>query len=429
MARDSLAGAEIPKENTRAARAKTSKGRAVVPPALAGLNIQPRVRDYLAAAVTGGRLSHAYLFVGAPGSGKTEAALALAQCIVCPTGGCGTCDECIRVARRSHPDVRVIAPESTTGYLIDQVREIIDDAPLAPVRGRAKVYILTDAGLLRGRSANALLKTIEEPPADVSFILCARTSEAVLPTIVSRCQEVPFRVVSPRAAAKAVEMRLGANETEARVALAVAGTPDRAVGFLTSPERRRVRRLMVRTLSELEADDSWDVISSADALVAAVWEALGWKDFKRSAKNRSAARVESIDDSKLNPFERELKSRTAGRLDYLSAGSIKQIEKAVKRELTARERSGMMEALAAAEALLRDVLMRSEGIDRPLTNADNEDVVDRMVAQTTTSGAVRALEAVSMAGDDIAHNVTPQLAIEVMLLRIKEALTCPPSYR
>ena len=98
-----------------------------VPAALAGLSDQPRVRDFLARAVVEGRLSHAYLFVGAPGSGKHEAAEALAKCIVCPNGGDSSCDECRRVAHKTHPDVHWYAPASTVGYLADQVREVIAD--------------------------------------------------------------------------------------------------------------------------------------------------------------------------------------------------------------------------------------------------------------------------------------------------------------
>ena len=77
------------------------------------------------------------LIAAGTSSGKTEAALALAQCIVCPNGGCGSCDECIRVRHRTHPDVRVVDPESASGYLVEQVRELIDDVPLAPVRGQS----------------------------------------------------------------------------------------------------------------------------------------------------------------------------------------------------------------------------------------------------------------------------------------------------
>ena len=202
---------------------------------LAQLDTQPRVRDFLARAVETQRTSHAYLFLGAPGSGKLDAAWALAQALICEQGGCGACEACVRVARRTHPDVRYLAPESATGYLIAQVRDLIEEvslAPvrangkvyiidradqlraieevsLAPVRANGKVYIIDRADQLRASSANALLKTLEEPPANVTFILLGTSADTILPTIVSRCQCVPFRLISPEAAAQAVTRATG----------------------------------------------------------------------------------------------------------------------------------------------------------------------------------------------------------------------------
>ncbi len=389
-----------------------------IPKALQVLDSQPAVRDFLAAALAEDRVSHAYLFVGAPGSGKTEAALALAECLVCPNGGDDSCDECRRVRHRTHPDVHIIEPQSAVGYLVEQVRELIDDVPMAPVRGKRKVYILTNVGLLRMEAANALLKTIEEPPEGVNFILVGRTVEQILPTIVSRCQRVPFRIVAPEAAQQTIARTVGASATEARIALAVAGTPERAREFLRSSGRRQVRRLMVRTLSELAHDDEWDVLCAAKALVDAVWEAQG----RTVAKGRGRSKNDKL-------VEDALKERIKGQEDYLSRGAVTQIEKQVKRELTARERSGMMEALAAAQSLLRDVLTRCEGVPSPIVNQDAADAVDRIAAHTCTGGVIRALAAISNAEDDLAHNVTPQLAFEAMLLCVKEALACPPSYR
>lgn len=377
---------------------------APLPAALDALADQPRVRDLLATAVAEGRLSHAYLFVGAPGSGKHEAAEALAECVVCPHGGDTTCDECRRVRHRTHPDVRWLRPGSATGYLVAQVREVIEDASLAPVRARAKVYVLERAELLRGTAANALLKTLEEPPEGVMFILCARTTASMLPTIVSRCQQVPFRTVSPDEGVDAVMRSCVATREEARVALAVAGTPARAAEFLRSTARRQVRRLVVGTLDALARDDSWDVLLAARELVAAV--AVPLADVKEA---QEAALRESQ--------------------DFLTAAALKQVEDANKRELTARERSGMMEALTAAESVLRDVLLRCEGVGQPIVNEDAAATVDRIAAGCDTAGALRALGAVARAADDLAHNVSPQLTLEVMLLSVKEALACPPSSR
>ena len=375
-----------------------------VPAALDVLADQPRVRDFLARALLEGRLSHAYLFLGAPGSGKHEAALALAQCVVCPVGGDATCDECRRVAHRTHPDVHWLEPGSATGYLVAQVRELIEDVSLAPVRAASKVYVLERCELLRGAAANALLKTLEEPPANTVFILCGRSTAAMLPTIVSRCQEVPFRVVSPTAGADEVVRACGASPAEAKVALAVAGTPARAVEFLRSPSRREVRRLVVQTLDALPRADSWDVLLAAREIAAAVQVPLG--DVKEA---QEAALKESA--------------------DFLTSAALKQVEDANKRELTAKGRSGMMEVLAAADALLRDVLIRCEDVLAPIVNEDSAAVVDRLAAALDTGRVLAALEATSRAADDLAHNVSAQLTLEAMLLCIKEALACPPSYR
>ena len=115
--------------------------------------------------------------------------------------------------------------------------------------------------------------------------------------------------------------------------------------------------------------------------------------------------------------------------DFLTSAALKQVADANKRELTARERSGMMEALAAVASLLRDVLVRCEGVPEPIVNEDAAAIVDRLAAHGDTCSALRALDAVSRAEDDLAHNVSPQLAIEVMLLTIKEALEWHPSFR
>ena len=161
---------------------------------------------------------------------------------------------------------------------------------------------------------------------------------------------------------------------------------------------------MVRAIGQLGRDDSWDVLVSARELVTAVKAPLAsLKEAQEAAVGESA--------------------------DFLAASAMKKIEDANKRELTARERSGMMEALAAAESLLRDVLLRCEGIDEPIVNEDVSDVVDRLASSTCTKGVLDALSAVRGATDDLAHNVTPQLVLETMLLCVKEALTCPPSSR
>lgn len=368
---------------------------------LAQLDTQPRVRDYLTRAVEAQRTSHAYLFLGAPGSGKLDAAWALAQALICEHGGCGACEACVRVARRTHPDVRYLAPESATGYLIAQIRDLLEEVPLAPVRAERKVYILDRADQLRASSANALLKTLEEPPANVTFILLGTSADTILPTIVSRCQCVPFRLISPDAATQAVARATGLPPERCRMAVAVAGSPARAREFLKSASRQEARRAMLRAIDALPHADEADALASAKTVTLAVKAPL--------------AEVKSTQDAILKRDE-----------EYLSRGALKQIEDRNKRELTARERSGIMEVLACARSLVRDALMRLEGIPDSPVNADAADIVERLVsAMDSPVCAVHALEAIASAERAVRRNVTPQLAFEVMLLDIRKAFTCP----
>lgn len=137
---------------------------------LAKLDTQPRVRDFLARAVTSGRASHAYLFLGSPGSGKLDAAWALARRFCAAKMASRVPAPPVMTAAvlsaAPHPDVHYFAPESATGYLIAQTRELLEDVALAPIRAKAKVYIVDRAEQLRANTANALLKTLEEPPAE-----------------------------------------------------------------------------------------------------------------------------------------------------------------------------------------------------------------------------------------------------------------------
>ena len=361
---------------------------------------QARVSTFLENAVSSGRAAHAYLFVGAPGSGKLETAWALAQALLCDDGGCGACDSCIRVARHTHPDVHYYTPESATGYLISQTRALLDDVPLAPIRAKCKVYIIDRAEQMRANTANALLKTIEEPPENVTFVLLGTSTDLILPTIVSRCQCVPFRAMPLEESAQTGARATGADAARCRMAVQVAGGPARAIEFLKSAERQDARRQMLRAVDMLRRSDEADILLAVRELMAAIKAPLGeLKDAQKAMLEQNS--------------------------DYLSRGALKQLEDRNKRELTARERSGIMEGLASVRSLLRDVLLVLEDPAAPIVNEDAADIVERVAAYTSTPGVVSALEAVARAERCIARNITPQLTIEVMLLDIRKALVCP----
>ena len=164
---------------------------------------QQHIVSTLEHAITEGRLSHAYLFCGPRGTGKTTMARILAKALLCRNAeaaraegasGCmpdGTCEECELIAEGNHPDVYELDAASRTG--VDNVREeIVNSVNFAPVRGKYKIYIIDEVHMLTTAAFNALLKTLEEPPAHVIFVLCTTDPQKILETILSRCQRFDF---------------------------------------------------------------------------------------------------------------------------------------------------------------------------------------------------------------------------------------------
>jgi len=163
---------------------------------------QQHVAQTLKNAITTGRIAHAFLFTGTRGTGKTSSARILAKCLNCEafdkptTTPCGKCYSCQAIARGDDIDVIEIDAASNTG--VDNVREIIENAQFRPARSRFKVYIIDEVHMLSKSAFNALLKTLEEPPEHVKFILATTEAEKVLPTILSRCQRYDFRNIPTR---------------------------------------------------------------------------------------------------------------------------------------------------------------------------------------------------------------------------------------
>jgi DNA polymerase-3 subunit delta' len=168
--------------------------------ALEAIEGQPRPVALLRRALDSGRVAHAYAFVGPPGSGRTTTALAFAQALMCETGaGCGRCRGCRLVVERKHPDLHLVVPtppetnpKGARAIRIGAIREVERQAALRPVMGRHKIFVLDDADRMTGESPQAVLKTLEEPPAQTVLILVLPRTRAVPATVISRCQLVRF---------------------------------------------------------------------------------------------------------------------------------------------------------------------------------------------------------------------------------------------
>lgn len=360
-----------------------------------GLIGQDRAVRYLRAAVSAQRVSHAMLFVGSPGSGKKSAAMALCCALVCDDA-CGVCAECVRIKRGAHPDILILEPEGVE-YVIEQAREIAAAAAMTPVEAPFRVFIIEQADRMRVEAANALLKTIEEPPGRSVFILLAHTYDAVLPTISSRCQIVPFRRMSPSAASRELRSLTGANLEDSVAALAAAGgVVMRARDLLSSPPRMRARELILTTLKDLRYLDGDDILKVARSIL-------------------EATKVNVTDAADEKAIVRQ----------FLSAGAQKDHELKGKRRSTAAHREGISEILNVTESWLRDCMMVSQGTPEYVYNLDVLDVLEEVAYTLTPASAVTATQAVNAARRRISYNVNPQLAIEAMLFELREVFLCP----
>ncbi len=363
-----------------------------------GIFGQPRVREFLRASIASGRVSHAYLFTGPAGSNKTAAAYAFAQAILCKDHGCRTCDDCRRIERRKHPDVHFYTPEGAQGYLIEQIREIVSGVSLAPIRAKGKVYILDRVDLLGVSAANAFLKTLEEPVEGVTFILLGRTREAVLPTIVSRCQVVPVRHIPAREAAGILSQKTGVTPEQARIAIeACNGSITRAMTFAKSAERAEFRTRIMEVLSNLPLSDERDVLEYAAELI-----------------ERAKAPLDNV--------RTQQSEELAESADFLTKTALKQIELRHKRALSMATRESLNQTTSIIRSWLRDVLMIALGTPDLIVNIDQREVLQRVAQKVTPASIMSALREAYKTDETLSYNVSPETCLDVLLFSIREVL-------
>lgn len=368
-----------------------------------GIIGQPKVREFLRSCVSSDRVSHAYLFCGPAGSNKTQAAYAFARAILCEGDPCADCEGCTsqacrHIVRKAHPDVHYLAPEGAQGYVVDQIRDVMADTLLAPIQAKCKVYIIDRVDLLGTAAANAFLKTLEEPPSDVVLILLGRTRESVLPTIVSRCQVVPFRHIPASEAAGILVQNTGCTLPEASIAIeACGGSITKAADFLRSKERARLRLTMTQALASLARADDLDVLGYAAEIVLA-------------------------SKAPLDQVRREQERVLDERSEFLQKSALKTLETRHKRALSQASFELLRQMTSVAKSWLRDVEMICSGAERLVINVDCLDALRDCAERTDLARVCRALMRVQAADEAISYNVSPQVSIEAMLFEIREEL-------
>lgn len=240
----------------------------------------------LRAAFANGRLHHAYLFFGPEGVGKHTAAVAFAKAIHCSelsNDFCGGCTNCKRIADSNHPDVRVIEPLSGKKEIsIAQIRELERELNYRSFTGKRKVAIIDPATLMNLSSQNALLKTLEEPPADCLIILIAPNSGGLLPTLRSRCLRLAFAPLARQEVAAYLVTRHGMNSTDAEFVAALGMGSIGAALSLEKDDLSEKRRIWSGMLSSLNCKDYHGAMIAAEALASNRDDALKFLKWAQS---------------------------------------------------------------------------------------------------------------------------------------------------
>src|SRR5687768_15549385 len=318
-----------------------------------------RLLALLARAASRQSLAPGLICAGPQGVGKRMDAEALAQLLNCtaPSGGdaCGTCGSCARIARGVHPDVLAVRPGETGAIKIDQVREAIERSAYRPFEGRRRVVIIDDADAMAAEAQNALLKTLEEPPATSTFVLVTSRPDVLLPTVRSRCQRLRFGRLSPGDVASVLERAHGYSAADAHAAAAAA---DGSIGCALE-----------------EASD--DYAEARDAATALLTEVASTSDPR--------SRLETA------------RGLTSGGAD----------------------RDELGRRLRAAGSLLRDVgVLLSRADEGGLANADLQPQLARLAKSFDGDRTLHAFAAIDRALDALDRNASPKIVADWVALQI-----------
>jgi DNA polymerase-3 subunit delta' len=369
----------------------------------------PAIAALVEAARSAGAMTHAWLFTGPPGSGRSVAARAFAAALQCTDPeagpGCGACQGCRTTLAGTHPDVRQVVPEGLS-ISVAEMRTLVAGASRRPSAGRWQVLLIEDADRLTEGAANALLKAVEEPPPRTVFLLCAPSDhpEDIAVTLRSRCRTVGLRTPAAAAIAEVLVTRDAINDAVAAWAASVCGGHvGRARRLATDPEARARREAVLRVPTALRS--LADVFAMADELVgAAESEASGLTTARNAAET--------------SELETALGAGGTGKGAAAAArgakGAIRELERRQKSRATRTQRDALDRALVDLAGFYRDTLVTSFGATVALTHPDRAADIAGMAGQLPPEALLRRLEAVLACREALELNVKPRIAIEAL---------------
>jgi len=363
----------------------------------------------IVAGGAGAGMTHAWLFTGPPGSGRTEAAKALAAALLCADQGCGACESCHQVEVGSHPDLMWVRPEGLS-YGIKQTRGLVLKAAGAPTLGRWRIVLFEDADRLTEEAANALLKAIEEPPQRTVWLLCAPAPDDLIITIRSRCRVVKLHAPSTEAVAEVLMSRDGVpREMAFFAARAAQGHVERARRLALDEEARRRRDEVLSIPRSLTGIG--ECVSAAERLV------------KVSAEDADAATA-ALNEAETAELRKVYGEGSSGKglgrgLVRGAAGALKELEAMQKSRATRIKRDSLDQALLDLAAFYRDVLAIQFGARVELATEDRRSDLEAVARESTPEDTLRRIDAIMQCRERLAANANPQIAVEAMTLALR----------
>jgi DNA polymerase-3 subunit delta' len=351
-------------------------------------------------------MTHAWLFTGPPGSGRSVAARAFAAALLCPDGGCGQCASCHQVSAGTHADLLLVRPDGLS-YGVRQTRSLVQRAATAPSGGRWQVVLFEDADRATEQAANALLKAIEEPAPRTVWLLCAPSAEELVTTIRSRCRLVVLRTPP----AEAIAGVLAGEGADPARALAAARAAQGHIG--------RARRLA----TDREAAQRRDEVLAVPPRLTGIGPALAAAAaLVKAAEAEAAAISAELDEPERNALRRAFGEGSTGKgvakAVRGAAGALKDLDDRQKSRATRLKRDALDRALLDLAAFYRDVLAVQVGAGVDLVSAGHEPDVRRQAEGSSPEATVRRIEAVMACRERLELNVAPLLAVEELTLAL-----------
>lgn len=365
---------------------------------------QEKVKELFARALRESTLSHAYLFSGPEGLAKTAFARELGVALVSPCGGCGICLECDRARRGIHPDLHVIERE---GDLIrrEQVDPVIADLSLRPFAAGRRVWVIPEVEYLHPAAANKLLKSIEEPPSYVVFLLVTDRLERVLSTIVSRCQLVEFRPLSDAQVAAFLRETRGLDGVEAEaLARLSAGSVERAARLADDARGYGRRAEYLRHAARATGLARGGTEGDPPAAFIGVLE---------RQVQETAARVKADLAEQVAALAQQFQDKRD--LSWYT----KKAEERAKREEARLRRLAAQDAVDLLGAWVRDLWVVACGASDVLWNCDRADELAG-AAVATPEYYARLMAVVARARKDLYLNIDQKLALQALFARFEE---------